>query len=180
MKKPNGHSLSVPSPSPSPSPSHLPSQLHINMTEVGKEPPTTIEDTIFGKISRKEIPVNASTFFSFFFSTFFILSTFFNPQPSTQILYEDDLCLAFRDVSPQAPIHFLVIPKKPIPQLSRSEDQDEALLGRLLTVARKVAVQENLAEGFRVVINDGKNGCQSVYHLHVHVLGGRQLGWPPG
>lgn len=88
--------------------------------------------------------------------------------------------MAFNDVSPQAPTHFLVIPKKPITQLSKSEDVDAPLLGHLLLVARKVALQQGLGEGFRVVINDGKNGCQSVYHLHIHVIGGRQLGWPPG
>ncbi|CAH1788840.1 unnamed protein product, partial [Owenia fusiformis] len=111
-------------------------------------------DTIFGKIIRKEIP--------------------------TKFIYEDEQCVAFHDVSPQAPIHFLVLPKKPIVQLSKSDDSDEQLLGHLLCVARKVAVQEKLDAGFRVIINDGKNGGQSVYHLHVHVLGGRQMGWPPG
>lgn len=109
-------------------------------------------------------------------------------------------CLAFNDVSPQAPKHFLVIPKKPIQQLSTSDDSDELvgfkldlknfktvlkefnlkLLGHLMVVARKCAKQQGLDNGFRLVVNDGKHGGQSVYHLHVHVLGGRQLGWPPG
>lgn len=90
-------------------------------------------------------------------------------------------CVAFHDINPKAPTHFLVIPRKQIPQLSKSQDEDEKLLGRLLVVARKVAKDLGLSEsGFRVVINDGKNGGQEVYHLHVHVLGGRQMSWPPG
>lgn len=84
------------------------------------------------------------------------------------------------DVKPQAPIHFLVIPKKPIPQLSQVQDSDSPLLGHLMTVAKKVAEQQGLNNGFRLVINDGKQGAQSVYHLHIHVLGGRQMQWPPG
>ena len=74
----------------------------------------------------------------------------------------------------------MVIPRKNIPQLSRSEDQDEPLLGHLMNVARKVAKEQGLNDGFRLVINDGKIGAQSVYHLHLHVLGGRQMQWPPG
>lgn len=89
-------------------------------------------------------------------------------------------CVAFHDVNPQAPVHFLVIPKKPIQQLSKAEDEDENLLGHLMIIARKVAKQESLNNGFRLVVNDGKHGAQSVYHLHLHVLGGRQMEWPPG
>lgn len=74
----------------------------------------------------------------------------------------------------------MVIPRKPISQLSKAEDEDEQLLGHLMNVARKVAKQEGLNDGFRLVINDGKHGAQSVFHLHLHVLGGRQLQWPPG
>ncbi|CAD5111110.1 DgyrCDS452 [Dimorphilus gyrociliatus] len=111
-------------------------------------------DTIFGKIIRKEIPAD--------------------------ILYEDDKCLAFHDVSPQAPNHFLVIPKKNISQISKVTDDDSELLGHLLNTARKCAEKENLANGYRIVINNGKDGAQSVYHLHIHVLGGRQMEWPPG
>ncbi|KAM8885424.1 histidine triad nucleotide-binding protein 2, mitochondrial [Spinachia spinachia] len=96
------------------------------------------------------------------------------------IIHEDDKCLAFRDVSPQAPVHFLVIPRLPIPRMSEATDDDAQLLGHLLVVAKNVAKQECLDEGYRVVINDGKHGAQSVYHLHVHVLGGRQMTWPPG
>uniref|UniRef100_A0A0X3PEB7 Histidine triad nucleotide-binding protein 1 n=1 Tax=Schistocephalus solidus TaxID=70667 RepID=A0A0X3PEB7_SCHSO len=111
-------------------------------------------DTIFGKIARKEIPA--------------------------KIVYEDDQCLAFDDISPQAPVHFLVIPKKPIEMLSTAKNEDKSLLGHLLIVAKNVADQKGLKDGYRVVINNGKEGCQSVYHLHLHVVGGRQLGWPPG
>jgi len=112
-------------------------------------------DTIFGKIIRKEIPAD--------------------------IIYEDDQCLAFNDIAPQAPTHFLVIPKKPIAQLSKSGDGDSALLGHLMCVARTCAEKAGIADsGYRLVVNDGKNGAQSVYHLHLHVLGGRQLSWPPG
>ncbi|XP_028270418.1 histidine triad nucleotide-binding protein 2, mitochondrial [Parambassis ranga] len=96
------------------------------------------------------------------------------------IIYEDDKCLAFRDINPQAPVHFLVIPRVPIPRISAASDDDAELLGHLLVVAKNVAKQESLSEGYRVVINDGKHGAQSVYHLHVHVLGGRQMTWPPG
>ncbi|EJW82661.1 hypothetical protein WUBG_06431, partial [Wuchereria bancrofti] len=87
--------------------------------------------------------------------------------------------LAFHDISPQAPIHFLVIPKKPIAMLQDVKDQDETVLGKLLVAAAKTANKLGLKDGYRVVINNGKHGCQSVYHLHVHVMGGRQLGWPP-
>ncbi|XP_018018553.2 adenosine 5'-monophosphoramidase HINT2 isoform X2 [Hyalella azteca] len=96
------------------------------------------------------------------------------------IIYEDDLSLAFRDINPQAPVHFLVIPKRRILMLEKAEASDKELLGHLLLVAKKVADQEKLQDGYRVVINNGPNGAQSVYHIHVHVLGGRQMGWPPG
>lgn len=89
-------------------------------------------------------------------------------------------CVAFNDINAQAPVHFLIIPRKPISQLSKAGDEDEALLGHLMAVAHKVAKQEGLSNGFRLVINDGKDGAQSVFHLHVHVLGGRQMKWPPG
>lgn len=89
-------------------------------------------------------------------------------------------CVAFNDVAPQAPVHFLVIPRKTIPQLSKATEEDEALLGHLMLVGKKVAAEQGMEEGFRVVINDGKNGAQSVYHLHLHFLGGRQMKWPPG
>jgi len=124
--------------------------------EVGLDPPPAGTDTIFGKILRKEIPA--------------------------KIIHEDDHCVAFHDVNPQAPVHVLVIPRKPITQLSKANPkEDQALLGHLLLVAKQVAERQGIAsDGFRIVINDGKKGSQSVYHLHVHVIGGRQLGWPPG
>uniref|UniRef100_A0A8C8RYR4 Histidine triad nucleotide binding protein 1 n=1 Tax=Pelusios castaneus TaxID=367368 RepID=A0A8C8RYR4_9SAUR len=111
-------------------------------------------ETIFGKIIRKEIPA--------------------------KIIFEDEQCLAFHDISPQAPTHFLVVPKKPIAQLSEAEDSDESLLGHLMIVGRKCAAELGLTKGFRMVVNEGPEGGQSVYHVHLHVLGGRQLGWPPG
>jgi histidine triad (HIT) family protein len=113
-----------------------------------------MSDTIFGKIIRREIKAD--------------------------IVYEDDLTLAFRDVAPQAPIHILVIPKKPISQLSLAEDSDRDLLGHLLLTAKKVAEQVGLKNGYRLVINDGNDGGQTVYHLHLHILGDRQMKWPPG
>ncbi|KAK7086076.1 Histidine triad nucleotide-binding protein 2, mitochondrial [Halocaridina rubra] len=96
------------------------------------------------------------------------------------IVYEDDQCLAFRDVSPQAPVHILVIPKRRISMLSDAKETDEKLLGHLLLAVTKVAAQEKLDNGYRIVINNGKDGAQSVYHLHIHILGGRQMSWPPG
>ncbi|KAF7662497.1 hypothetical protein LDENG_00234840 [Lucifuga dentata] len=111
-------------------------------------------DTIFGKIIRKEIPA--------------------------KIIYEDDQCVAFYDVAPQAPTHILVVPVKPIVQLSKAEEGDAALLGHLMIVAKKVAEQAGLTKGYRIVVNDGPDGGQSVYHVHIHILGGRQMGWPPG
>lgn len=113
------------------------------------------EDTIFGKIIRREIPAD--------------------------IVYEDDLCLAFRDITPQAPTHVLLIPKKPIPKLSEAVADDKELLGHLLVAVKTVADQLGITEdGYRVVINNGINGGQTVFHLHLHILGGRSLQWPPG
>lgn len=97
-----------------------------------------------------------------------------------KIVYDDEHCLAFQDVNPQAPTHFLVIPRKEIPSLADAIKEDQELLGHLLLVADKVARQEGLAEGYRTVINIGENGGQTVPHLHIHVLGGRRLTWPPG
>jgi histidine triad (HIT) family protein len=112
-------------------------------------------DTIFGKIVRGEIPAD--------------------------LVYEDEQALAFRDVAPQAPSHILVIPRKPIESLAHASDEDAALLGHLMRVCARVAQAEGLAEdGYRVVTNIGEHGGQSVLHLHLHVLGGRSLQWPPG
>ena len=110
-------------------------------------------DTIFGKILRGEIPCDE--------------------------VYSDDRCLAFRDVAPQAPVHVLVIPREPIESLRSVADADEGLLGHLLLVAANVAKQEGL-DDFRTVINSGAGAGQTVFHLHVHVIGGRALDWPPG
>lgn len=112
-----------------------------------------MSNTIFGKIINREIPAD--------------------------IIYEDDQALAFRDVNPQAPVHFLVIPKKPIEKLSDAEESDQALLGHLLLVANRVAKQEGLQD-FRLNVNNGAGASQTVFHLHIHVLGGRSFSWPPG
>jgi histidine triad (HIT) family protein len=115
---------------------------------------TEAPDTLFSKIIRREIPAD--------------------------IVYEDDLALAFRDIHPQSPVHILVIPKKPIPKLADATPEDGALLGHLLLTVQRIAVQEGLTQGYRTVINTGEDGGQTVYHLHLHLLGGRSLAWPPG
>lgn len=97
-----------------------------------------------------------------------------------EIIWEDDLCISIRDISPQAPVHALVIPKKPIPRVGEASLEDKAILGHLLHTAAQVAKQEKLSSGFRIVINNGEDGGETVPHLHVHVLGGRALIWPPG
>ena len=112
------------------------------------------EKSIFKKIIDKEIPV--------------------------QILYEDEHCLAFRDVAPQAPTHVLVIPKKEIASIDAIDREDEVLVGHLWMVIRDLARQLELGQGYRVVVNCGKQGGQTVDHLHFHLLGGRQFDWPPG
>ena len=112
-------------------------------------------DTIFGKIAKGEIP--------------------------TEFVYEDEHVVAFRDLSPQAPTHILLIPRKAIPSLDHLREDDAVLVGRLLLAAAKVARQEGISEdGYRAVINCNAAGGQTVYHLHVHLLGGRPMRWPPG
>lgn len=97
------------------------------------------------------------------------------------VVYEDEQCLAFRDIAPQAPVHILVIPKSEIAKLSDTSASDEGVLGHLLWAAGEVARREGLHEdGFRIVINNGARANQTVFHLHVHVLGGRDFQWPPG
>jgi histidine triad (HIT) family protein len=97
------------------------------------------------------------------------------------IIHRDEICCAFRDISPQAPTHILIIPRKPIPRLGEADAADQEILGHLLLTAGKVARELGLAEtGFRTVINHGSHGGETVPHLHVHLLGGRQLTWPPG
>ena len=97
-----------------------------------------------------------------------------------RIVFEDDRCLAFHDVAPQAPTHVIVIPKKEIPSLDALADGDAALVGHLLVVIRNLARQLGLGEGYRVVVNCGPHAGQSVDHLHFHILGGRTMSWPPG
>lgn len=109
--------------------------------------------TIFGKILRGEIPSDR--------------------------VYEDDACIAFRDIHPGAPTHILVIPRKEIPRLDAMDEADEPLIGHLMRVATLVAKSEGLSD-FRVVVNNGAGAGQSVFHLHLHVIGGRPLHWPPG
>jgi histidine triad (HIT) family protein len=96
------------------------------------------------------------------------------------IVYEDDLCLAFRDISPKAPTHILIIPKKPIVSLADLTPEDETIVGRCVIVASQVAKEQNLDNGYRLVVNCGENGGQEVPHLHFHLLGGRKMTWPPG
>jgi len=113
-----------------------------------------------------------------------IMSTIFEKiisgEIQADILYQDESCIVIRDIEPQAPVHFLVIPKKVIPRIGDALQEDQSSLGHLLLTAGKIAEQENLSSGYRVVINHGKNGGETVPHLHVHVLGGRQMRWPPG
>ncbi len=97
-----------------------------------------------------------------------------------KIEYEDEQCIVIHDIQPEAPVHLLIIPKQLIPRTSEAAAGDEALLGHLLIVAGLVAKKLNLAAGFRLVVNNGPHASESVPHLHVHLLAGRQLGWPPG
>ncbi|MEL7035651.1 MAG: histidine triad nucleotide-binding protein [Cyanobacteria bacterium J06592_8] len=114
----------------------------------------TNQDTVFSKIIRREI--------------------------SADIVYEDELVLAFKDIAPQAPVHIILIPKKPIPKLADATPDDQTLMGHLLLTAKQIASEAGLDNGFRVVINNGSDGGQTVFHLHIHILGGRQMQWPPG
>jgi histidine triad (HIT) family protein len=100
--------------------------------------------------------------------------------PAT-IVHQDERCVAFRDISPQAPLHILIVPRKPLPRVGLAKAGDEALLGHLLLAAADIARREGVADsGYRLVINNGPDGGEAVPHLHVHLLGGRQLTWPPG
>ena len=99
---------------------------------------------------------------------------------AADIEYEDDNCIVIHDIDPQAPVHLLVIPKKAISRISEASSESQVLLGHLLLTAAKIACKLKLEKGYRVVINNGKYGGESVPHLHVHLLGGRQMVWPPG
>lgn len=112
-----------------------------------------MSDTLFGKIIRREIPAD--------------------------IVYEDDQALAFHDINPQAPTHILIIPKQPIAKLSDATEQQQSLLGHLMLVGNKIAKDEDL-DSFRLVVNNGAGASQTVFHLHLHLLGGRGFSWPPG
>ena len=101
-------------------------------------------------------------------------------QIPAKIVYQDERALAFRDVNPQAPTHVLIIPKKHIASLDVLDDADAAIMGHLFVAAKKIAADEKLAQGWRTVINVGQHAGQTVFHIHVHLLGGRSLGWPPG
>ncbi|HEY9648679.1 MAG TPA: histidine triad nucleotide-binding protein [Chroococcidiopsis sp.] len=114
----------------------------------------TDQDTLFTKIIKREIPAD--------------------------IVYEDDMAIAFRDIHPQAPVHILVVPKQPLAKLADAVPEDHRILGHLLMTVKRVADQEGLTNGYRVVINTGADGGQTVYHLHLHLLGGRSMHWPPG
>lgn len=113
-----------------------------------------MSETIFGKIINKEIPAD--------------------------IVHEDDQCLAFRDINPQAPIHILIIPKKNMPKLNNAEPADQGLLGHLLLVGHAVAEKEGVADAYRLVLNNGEGAGQEVMHMHFHLMAGRPFSWPPG
>jgi histidine triad (HIT) family protein len=97
-----------------------------------------------------------------------------------EIVYEDDLVLAFHDINPAAPVHVLIVPKKPVPRIIETQANDQPLLGHLLFKAAEVAKKLDLKNGYRLVINNGADGGETVPHLHVHILGGRHMDWPPG
>jgi histidine triad (HIT) family protein len=110
--------------------------------------------TIFTKIIEREIPAD--------------------------IVYEDDLCLAFRDINPQAPVHILVIPKQSIAKIANASQADQPLLGHLLLTANRIAAEQGMGDAYRLVINNGERAGQTVFHLHIHILAGRSFSWPPG
>jgi histidine triad (HIT) family protein len=113
-----------------------------------------MSDTLFTKIINRELPAD--------------------------IVYEDEQCLAFKDINPQAPLHILIIPKKHIEKISDAQDEDQKLLGHLLLKAAQVAQEQGFGDAFRLVINNGAGVGQEVFHLHVHILAGRGFSWPPG
>ena len=102
-----------------------------------------------------------------------------NKEIPADIIYEDDISIAFNDISPQAPTHILIIPKKEIQKISEADENDKELLGHLLLVAKKITEENNIKD-FRLVVNNGTEAGQTVFHLHIHILAGRAFGWPPG
>lgn len=109
-----------------------------------------------------------------------IFTRIINREIPADIVYEDDQCIAFRDVNPKAPMHILVVPKKPIARLVDADPADRQLLGHLMLCASQIASDQGYGEAFRLAINNGEKAGQSVFHLHLHVLGGRSFMWPPG
>jgi histidine triad (HIT) family protein len=105
----------------------------------------------------------------------------FKKEINSKIVYEDKEIMAFEDINPQAPVHILIIPRKHIESLNDIKEEDEILLGKMFTVAKKLAKEKGISEdGYRTVFNTNKNAGQAVFHLHLHLLGGRKFGWPPG
>lgn len=98
----------------------------------------------------------------------------------SDMVHQDEHCIAFRDIQPQAPVHILIVPRKPIPSLDDLTSEDQELMGHLFLCAREIAASEGLEKGYRTVFNCGEHGQQTVPHLHLHLIGGRQLRWPPG
>ena len=109
-----------------------------------------------------------------------IFTKIINREIPSDIVYEDDLCLAFRDINPQAPVHILIIPKKQMPRLNDAAEADQDLLGHLMLTAQKVADLEGVADAFRLVLNNGAGAGQEIFHMHFHLLAGRSFSWPPG
>lgn len=110
-----------------------------------------------------------------------IFTKIINREIPAVIVYEDDLCISFRDIDPKAPQHILLVPKKEIKSLAEATEEDAQLLGHLLIKAAEIAKDQGISDsGYRVVINTNKEGGQAVYHVHLHILGGRQMEWPPG
>ncbi len=110
-----------------------------------------------------------------------IFTKIINREIPAEIVYEDDLCLAFKDIDPQAPVHILIVPKKEIPRIADATEEDKTLLGHLMLKAREIAREQGIEEsGYRLVINTNKDANQLVFHLHMHILGGREMDWPPG
>ncbi|MCY4513059.1 MAG: histidine triad nucleotide-binding protein [Bdellovibrionales bacterium] len=109
-----------------------------------------------------------------------IFTKIINKEIPADIVYEDEKCLAFKDINPQAPVHILVIPKTEIRSLADITPEHQELMGYLLCKVTEIAKAQNLKEGYRVIINTESHGGQTVYHLHIHIMGGRQMNWPPG